>query len=42
VVLIALGGSGEHVSRDAVAWTSWEEEGPGRSPADVPMPEDLE
>jgi uncharacterized cupin superfamily protein len=41
VVLIALGGAGEHHSRDAVAWTSWDDDGPGASPADVPLPEDL-
>jgi uncharacterized cupin superfamily protein len=41
VELIALGGAGEHESRDALAWSSWEEEGPGSSPADVPLPEDL-
>lgn len=41
VVLIALGGAGEHHSRDALAWELWEDEGPGRSPADVPLPEDL-
>jgi mannose-6-phosphate isomerase-like protein (cupin superfamily) len=41
LVLIALGGSGEHVGRDGRAWTSWNEAGPGRSPADVPLPEDL-
>ena len=32
VVLIALGGAGEHESRDALAWRSWDEEGPGQSP----------
>jgi uncharacterized cupin superfamily protein len=41
VAMIALGGAGEHHSRDARAWTSWDDEGPGASPADVPMPEDL-
>jgi uncharacterized cupin superfamily protein len=41
VVLLALGGSGEHESRDARAWASWEEGGPGRAPQDVPHPEDL-
>ena len=40
-VVLALGGSGEHESRDARAWTTWEEEGEGRSPRDVPFPEDL-
>jgi uncharacterized cupin superfamily protein len=41
VVILALGGSGEHESRDARAWTSWEEEGEGRSPQEVPLPDDL-
>ena len=41
LALIALGGSGEHESRDGVAWNSWDEEGPGRPPQDVPLPDDL-
>jgi mannose-6-phosphate isomerase-like protein (cupin superfamily) len=41
VVLIALGGDGEHQGRDGRAWTSWDEEGEGRSPQDVPLPDDL-
>jgi len=41
LVLLALGGAGEHVGRDGVAWASWDEEGPGRPPQDVPAPEDL-
>jgi uncharacterized cupin superfamily protein len=41
VVLLALGGAGEHFSRDARAWTSWEEDGPGRAPQEVPLPDDL-
>ena len=42
VVLIALGGAGgEHESRDALAWNSWDEEGPGHPPQDVPLPDDL-
>jgi uncharacterized cupin superfamily protein len=40
-VVLALGGVGEHESRDARAWTSWEEEGEGRSPQEVPLPDDL-
>jgi uncharacterized cupin superfamily protein len=39
--LLALGGSGEHKGRDGRAWTSWEEGGEGRPPADIPLPEDL-
>jgi mannose-6-phosphate isomerase-like protein (cupin superfamily) len=41
VVILALGAAGQHEGRDAVAWSSWEEEGPGREPRDVPLPEDL-
>ena len=41
LVLIALGGAGEHESRDGLAWQSWDEEGPGRQPQDVPLPDDL-
>jgi len=40
VVLLALGGAGEHVGRDGEAFTSWEEER-GAPPQEVPMPEDL-
>ena len=41
LVLLALGASGEHDGRDARAWSSWEEQGPGGAPADVPNPDDL-
>jgi mannose-6-phosphate isomerase-like protein (cupin superfamily) len=41
VVLLALGGSGEHAGRDGLAWESWDEESPGRPPQDVPLPQDL-
>ena len=41
LVLLALGGSGEHVGRDGRAWESWDEDGPGRPPAEVPLPDDL-
>jgi hypothetical protein len=40
-VVLALGGAGEHEGRDARAWTSWDEEGEGRSPQEVPLPENL-
>src|SRR4051812_6603617 len=39
--VLALGGYGEHEGRDGRAWSSWEEYGEGRSPQEVPMPEDL-
>jgi uncharacterized cupin superfamily protein len=41
VVLLALGGAGEHAGRDGLAWESWEDEGPARTPRDVPLPSDL-
>jgi uncharacterized cupin superfamily protein len=41
LVLLALGGAGEHVGRDGHAWESWEEGGPGRQPQEVPLPDDL-
>jgi mannose-6-phosphate isomerase-like protein (cupin superfamily) len=41
LVLVALGGAGEHAGRDGRAWESWDEPGEGRPPADVPLPDDL-
>ena len=41
LVLLALGGAGEHVGRDGHAWSAWEEDGPGKSPQEIPLPEDL-
>jgi uncharacterized cupin superfamily protein len=41
LVLLALGGSGEHQSRDGVAWTAWEDSGPGGPAQEVPLPDDL-
>ncbi len=40
VVLLALGGAGEHQSRDAEAFTSWDQQ-TGASPQEVPLPPDL-
>jgi uncharacterized cupin superfamily protein len=40
VLLLALGGSGEHAGRDGEAFASWDDPG-GRPPADVPLPPDL-
>jgi mannose-6-phosphate isomerase-like protein (cupin superfamily) len=40
-VILALGAAGKHEGRDAVAWSDWDEEGPGREPRDVPLPDDL-
>jgi uncharacterized cupin superfamily protein len=41
LVLLALGGAGEHVGRDGRAWESWDEGGEGRPPQEVPLPDDL-
>jgi mannose-6-phosphate isomerase-like protein (cupin superfamily) len=40
LLLLAVGGEGEHHGRDGRAWETWEQEGEGRPPADVPLPED--
>jgi len=39
VLLLALGGAGEHVGRDGEAFESWEQEH-GAPPQEVPLPED--
>ena len=41
VVLLALGADGEHDGRDGIAWSSWEDSGPGGPPQEVPAPDDL-
>ena len=41
LVILAIGGSGEHVGRDARAWASWDQDGPGRPPQETPLPDDL-
>jgi uncharacterized cupin superfamily protein len=41
LVLLALGGYGEHEGRDGRAFESWEEGGEGRPPQEVPLPPDL-
>lgn len=41
VHLLALGGSGEHRSRDAVAFTDWDQRD-GAPPGEVPLPADLD
>jgi mannose-6-phosphate isomerase-like protein (cupin superfamily) len=42
LVLLALGGAGEHAGRDGRAWPSWKvADGPGAPPQEVPLPEDL-
>ena len=40
LVLLALGGAGEHAGRDGIAYESWEAT-QGRPPQEVPLPEDL-
>jgi uncharacterized cupin superfamily protein len=40
--LLALGGAHPHEGRDGRAYGSWEETGPGRTPQDVPFPEDVD
>ena len=40
VVLLALGGSGEHAGRDGEAFAAWEDER-GVSPQELPVPDDL-
>ena len=40
LVLLALGGHGEHAGRDGIAWADWDEPGDGRSPQEVPLPDD--
>jgi mannose-6-phosphate isomerase-like protein (cupin superfamily) len=40
VVLVALGGHGDHDGRDAEAFRSWEQSDP-EQPKDVPLPDDL-
>ncbi len=41
MVLLALGGEGEHEGRDGEAFTAWSEE-TGAPPQDVPLPADLD
>jgi uncharacterized cupin superfamily protein len=41
LVLLAIGAAGEHAGRDAVAWTDWDDGGPGRPPQETPLPADL-
>ncbi len=41
LVLLAIGGAGDHQGRDGHAFTAWDEPGEGRPPAEVPLPDDL-
>ena len=40
LVLLALGGTGEHAGRDGEAWTDWDSP-QSAPPQEVPLPEDL-
>jgi mannose-6-phosphate isomerase-like protein (cupin superfamily) len=40
LVVLAIGGAGEHAGRDGEAFTSWDDE-QGAPPQEVPLPEDL-
>jgi uncharacterized cupin superfamily protein len=39
--VLAIGGAREHDGRDGRAYEAWDEQGEGRSPAEVPLPEGL-
>ncbi len=41
VVVLALGGSGEHVGRDGLAFETWDAGEAPRSPQEVPLPQDV-
>jgi uncharacterized cupin superfamily protein len=41
VLVLAIGGANEHEGRDGRAYESWDETGEGRSPQEVPLPDDL-
>ena len=42
VAIVALGATPDaHTGRDGLAWTAWDDAGPGRPPQEVPMPDDL-
>jgi mannose-6-phosphate isomerase-like protein (cupin superfamily) len=40
LVLLALGGAGEHTGRDGEAWTAWDSP-QSASPQEIPLPEDV-
>jgi uncharacterized cupin superfamily protein len=40
--IIAVGGAKPHEGRDGRAYESWDEEGEGRPPQEVPLPENVE
>jgi uncharacterized cupin superfamily protein len=42
LLLLAAGSANEHHGRDGRAYWAWDEEGEGNSPADVPLPENVQ
>jgi mannose-6-phosphate isomerase-like protein (cupin superfamily) len=40
VVVLAIGGTGEHSGRDGEAFTAWDDDDP-KTPQEVPLPDDL-
>ena len=41
VLVLAMGGANAHEGRDGRAYESWDEQGEGRPPLEVPQPDDL-
>jgi mannose-6-phosphate isomerase-like protein (cupin superfamily) len=41
LLLLALGGANEHVGRDGAAYGSWDEQGAGNPPKQVPLPDNV-
>jgi mannose-6-phosphate isomerase-like protein (cupin superfamily) len=41
LLLFAIGGANEHEGRDGRAYTSWDEQGEGNPPQEVPFPENV-
>jgi mannose-6-phosphate isomerase-like protein (cupin superfamily) len=41
LAVLAVGGSGGHEGRDGRAYEAWDEAGEGRTPQEVPLPEDV-
>lgn len=40
VMVVAIGGAGEHAGRDGLAYADWDDDDP-RPPQEVPLPDDL-
>ena len=41
LLILAMGGANAHEGRDGRAYESWDEQGEGRPPQEIPQPEDL-